>query len=104
MFICAAPEIETSAKAAEVIVAATAAINNCFFMLFLRNILSNVRIISNVCSQLVVEIVRIIRICFQMSTLICKKNTNKCKLTTNIPIFCLKIALKAFCSKVFAIF
>ena len=57
-----------------------------------------------VCSQLVVEIVRIIRICFQMSTLICKNNTNKCKLTTNIPIFCLQIALKAFCSKVFAIF
>jgi len=32
----------------------------------------------------VVEIVRIIRIWFKKSTLICKKNTNNCKFTTNI--------------------
>jgi hypothetical protein len=62
MLAVAVPVIEISAIATEVIEAATAAINNCFFILFLRNILSNVRIISDVCSQLVVEIVRIIRI------------------------------------------
>jgi hypothetical protein len=40
----AEPEIEISAIATEVIVAATAAISNCFFILKLLNFISNTRL------------------------------------------------------------
>jgi hypothetical protein len=89
-----APDKEISAIETEANVAATAAINNCFFILKTPKFYKLCKMILAFFLNIVVKMLRIIRINLHMSTLICKINTINCKYTTHTSILNLTNSLK----------